>query len=82
MTTQARFIEGVFSYGSAVRIALPLFPQRQSAASDKFAYKLDWMGGSRSCAPGRRCRRRNLRLLAGDYNVIPEPTTPNTPRTG
>ena len=41
---QARFLEAVFSLsGSALRVASLYFPNGNPPASDKFAYKLEWM---------------------------------------
>jgi len=71
--THARYVEAVVSFKSgALRIASIYLPNGNPVGSDKFAYKLGWM---------QRLERRMLDLLgtedplvlAGDYNVIPEP---------
>ena len=66
---QARYVEAVFD---GVRVASIYLPNGNPVESDKFPYKLAWMG---------RLKRHAARLLAdeaptvlgGDFNVIPEP---------
>ncbi len=69
----ARYIEAtVTATGGAVRIGCLYLPNGNPIGSDKFAYKLAWM---------RRFEEHAMRLLtheapvvlAGDYNVIPQP---------
>lgn len=70
---QARFIEATFSVpGGAVQVASLYLPNGNPVGTEKFSYKLAWMQRLESHA------RALLRLeipvvLAGDYNVIPEP---------
>ncbi|HXF54211.1 MAG TPA: exodeoxyribonuclease III [Hyphomicrobiaceae bacterium] len=77
--THARYVEAVVSFKSGVlRIASIYLPNGNPIGSDKFAYKLRWM---------QRLERRMLDLLgteeplvlAGDYNVIPEPLDAKKP---
>ncbi len=69
----ARFMEGVFSVGGGVvRVVSLYLPNGNPVGTDKFAYKLRWMDRLESWA------RHHLELeepflLAGDFNVIPEP---------
>jgi exodeoxyribonuclease III len=70
---QARYIEAVVPNGDGiVRVASIYLPNGNPAGSDKYPYKLGFM---------ERLRRRAIELmrleeplvLAGDYNVIPDP---------
>jgi exodeoxyribonuclease III len=69
----ARYIEGVISVpAGVVRVASIYLPNGNPIGTPKFDYKLAWLERLRSHA------RELLRLeeplvLAGDYNVIPEP---------
>jgi exodeoxyribonuclease-3 len=67
----ARYIEAVVPHGGGImRVASVYAPNGNPPRSDRFAYKLDWLG---------RLRRRTTELLsqeepfalAGDFNVIP-----------
>jgi len=70
---QARFIEGVFSVPSGVLRVVSLYlPNGNPIGTEKFAYKLAWMKRLQSFAAGRLLLEEPL-VLAGDYNVIPEP---------
>ncbi len=70
---QARFIEGVFGVdGGVVRIASLYLPNGNPVDSEKFSYKLAWMGRLERWARERLDLEEPL-ILAGDYNVIPEP---------
>lgn len=69
----ARFIEGTISVlGGAIRVASLYLPNGNPIGTDKFAYKLSWMERL-----GRHARamlaREEAFVLAGDFNVIPEP---------
>src|SRR5580692_3041293 len=75
----ARFIEAVVSTGSgAVRVASIYLPNGNPPQTEKYPYKLGFM---------ERLRRRAVALLrleeplvlAGDYNVIPEPIDARDP---
>ena len=68
----ARYIEAVVSGAVPVRVASIYLPNGNPIGTDKFAYKLRWIDRLRGHA------RQLLELeeplvLAGDYNVIPEP---------
>jgi exodeoxyribonuclease-3 len=76
---QARYIEVELSTRSgALRVASLYLPNGNPIGTEKFAYKLDWM---------KRLEARAARLLeaevpfvlAGDFNVIPEPSDARNP---
>ena len=70
---QARFIEGVFSTASGVLRVVSLYlPNGNPVASEKFSYKLGWMKRLEGWTRERLTLEEPL-VLAGDYNVIPEP---------
>jgi exodeoxyribonuclease-3 len=66
---QARYVEAVVS---GVRIASIYLPNGNPVASEKYAYKLAWMDRLITHAKGLLAFEEPL-VLAGDYNVIPEP---------
>jgi exodeoxyribonuclease-3 len=68
---QARYIEAVYSAGPRViRVASIYLPNGNPLGTDKFAYKLRWMGCLRAHASALLKLEEPL-VLAGDYNVIP-----------
>ncbi len=70
---QARFIEGVFPAPTGVvRVVSLYLPNGNPVDSDKFPYKLAWMDRLERFAASRLELEEPL-VLAGDYNVIPEP---------
>ncbi|MER8990056.1 exodeoxyribonuclease III [Mesorhizobium sp. M0678] len=71
---QARFIEGVFSTDKgALRVASIYLPNGNPIDDEKkFSYKLSWMARLERWAQERLALEEPL-VLAGDYNVIPEP---------
>jgi exodeoxyribonuclease III len=70
---QARFIEGVFSTDrGALRVVSLYLPNGNPVDTDKFPYKLGWMERLERWAQARLSLEEPL-VLAGDYNVIPEP---------
>ena len=70
---QARYIEGVFSTGSGVvRVASIYLPNGNPLGTEKFPYKLAWMERLIAHAKARLEFEEPL-VLAGDYNIIPEP---------
>jgi exodeoxyribonuclease III len=77
---QARFIEGVFSTRSgALRVASLYLPNGNPIDDPvKFPYKLAWMARLERWAKERLELEEPL-LLAGDYNVIPEPVDARFP---
>jgi exodeoxyribonuclease-3 len=76
---QARFIEGVFSVkGGVVRVASLYLPNGNPIGTDKFAYKLAWMKRLEAYAKKHLALEEPF-VLAGDYNVIPEPEDARNP---
>ncbi|MFA7415284.1 MAG: exodeoxyribonuclease III [Rhizobium sp.] len=71
---QARFIEGVFSVtGGALRVCSLYLPNGNPPDDPvKYPYKLSWMERLKTFAEARLALEEPL-VLAGDYNVIPEP---------
>jgi exodeoxyribonuclease-3 len=70
---QARFIEGVFSTGSGVvRVVSLYLPNGNPVGTEKFNYKLAWMKRLHAWTE-RRLELEEPLILAGDYNVIPDP---------
>ncbi|QUD88386.1 exodeoxyribonuclease III [Phenylobacterium montanum] len=75
---QARYVEAVISGPTPVRVVGIYLPNGNPVASEKFGYKLGWM---------ERLNRHVRELLAleeplvvaGDYNVIPEPADVHDP---
>lgn len=69
----ARYIEAVIPDGTGIiRVASLYLPNGNPPLSDKYAYKLAWM--DRLHAQARRpLALEEPIILAGDYNVIPEP---------
>jgi exodeoxyribonuclease III len=68
----ARYIEAVVSGPQPVRVASIYLPNGNPIATDKFEYKLAWMGRLRRHARNLLALEEPFALL-GDYNVIPEP---------
>jgi len=76
---QARFIEGVFSTSSgALRVASLYLPNGNPVGTEKYPYKLSWMARLEDWAAERLALEEPL-VLAGDYNVIPEPIDAKRP---
>ena len=77
---QARFIEGVFSTDKgALRVASLYLPNGNPIDDEKkFPYKLAWMARLESWA-AERLKLEEALVLAGDYNVIPEPADAKYP---
>lgn len=76
---QARFIEGVFSTSKgALRVASLYLPNGNPVGTEKFPYKLAWMARLERWARDRLDLEEPL-VLAGDYNVIPEPIDARRP---
>ncbi|MCB1512504.1 MAG: exodeoxyribonuclease III [Hyphomicrobiaceae bacterium] len=70
---QARFIEGVFSLpGGVLRVVSLYLPNGNPVDSEKFPYKLSWMKRLEQWAR-ERLELEEPFILAGDYNVIPQP---------
>lgn len=76
---QARFIEAVVSVPKgALRVVSLYFPNGNPVDSEKFAYKLAWMERFEAYARTRLAEEEAF-VLAGDYNVIPEPIDAHYP---
>lgn len=75
---QARYLEAVVSGPSPVRVASIYLPNGNPVASEKFAYKLDWMARLHRHAQDLLRFEEPLALM-GDYNVIPEPRDAENP---
>jgi exodeoxyribonuclease-3 len=76
---QARYVEAVIAHGAGVvRVGSIYLPNGNPIGTDKYTYKLGWLD---------RLLRHTQRLLtleeplvlAGDYNVIPEPRDAKDP---
>jgi exodeoxyribonuclease III len=77
---QSRFIEGVFSTDRGVLRVVSLYlPNGNPIGTDKFDYKLRWMKRLEDWAAGRLELEEPL-VLAGDFNVIPEPEDARFPQ--
>jgi exodeoxyribonuclease-3 len=77
---QSRYIEAVVSMpGSAVRIASIYLPNGNPITSEKFSYKLAWMHRLEAHARALLAHEETL-VLAGDFNVIPEPVDAKRPQ--
>src|SRR5919202_36154 len=70
---QARFLEALVSTREGVvRVASLYLPNGNPVESEKYAYKLAWMDRLRAHAQAQLAEEEPF-VLAGDYNVIPEP---------
>jgi exodeoxyribonuclease-3 len=70
---QSRYIEAVIPAGSGVlRVASIYLPNGNPIGTPKFSYKLAWMERLQAHARSLLTLEEPL-VLAGDYNVIPEP---------
>jgi exodeoxyribonuclease III len=77
--SQARYIEAVISTGSGVvRLGGLYLPNGNPLGTEKFTYKLAWMQRLEAHARDLLALEEPL-ILAGDYNVIPEPVDCKTP---
>jgi exodeoxyribonuclease III len=71
--THSRFIEAVVSVeGGSFRVVSLYLPNGNPTGSDKFDYKLAWMARLEEYAKARLAEEEAF-VLAGDFNVIPEP---------
>ncbi len=76
---QARFVEAIVSVPSgALKVASIYLPNGNPIGTEKFAYKLAWMQRLAKHAKSLLADEMPL-VLAGDYNVIPEPTDAKRP---
>jgi exodeoxyribonuclease-3 len=75
----ARYIEAVVSGPQPVRVASIYLPNGNPVATEKYAYKLAWMGRLQRHAKTLLALEEPFALL-GDYNVIPEPRDAEFPK--
>ena len=76
---QARYIEAVIpGENSVVRVASIYLPNGNPVDTEKYPYKLEWMAHLRAHAMTLLNYEEPL-VLAGDYNVIPEPRDVHAP---
>jgi exodeoxyribonuclease-3 len=61
-----------------LRIVNGYFPNGQAVGSDKFGYKLAWLAALTGWLRGELSRHEQL-LLAGDFNIAPEPRDVHDP---
>jgi exodeoxyribonuclease III len=70
---QSRYIEGVYQFGErVVRIGCLYLPNGNPLGTEKFPYKIGWMERLLKHAE-RQLLLEEPFVLAGDYNIIPEP---------
>ena len=74
----ARYLEAVVSGAQPVRVAAIYLPNGNPVGSEKFAYKLRWLERLNAHARDLLALEEPL-VLAGDYNVIPEPDDADNP---
>ncbi len=76
---QSRYIEGILSDGSqTMRVASLYLPNGNPLGTEKFPYKLAWLDRLAAHAT-TLMRNEEAFVLAGDYNVIPEPRDASDP---
>lgn len=75
----ARYIEAVVSGPEPVRVASIYLPNGNPIGTEKFAYKLAWMGRLHAHARDLLALEERL-VLTGDFNVIPEPRDAEYPQ--
>jgi exodeoxyribonuclease-3 len=74
----ARYIEAVISGPKPIRVGGLYLPNGNPIGTEKFAYKLAWMARLEAHARALLALEEPL-VLAGDYNVIPEPVDCENP---
>lgn len=75
----SRYIEAVVSFaGGVVRIASLYLPNGNPIGTEKFTYKLAWIEAFEAHARHLLTLEEPL-VLAGDYNIIPEPRDAKVP---
>ncbi|MGH6815461.1 MAG: exodeoxyribonuclease III [Hyphomicrobiaceae bacterium] len=76
---QARYLEAIVPAGEgSIRVASIYLPNGNPVGSDKFGYKLAWMERLRAHVR-TLLQTEEMLVLAGDYNVIPEPVDARNP---
>ncbi len=76
----ARYLEAVVSGPRPVRVAAIYLPNGNPIGTEKFAYKLRWLERLNAHAQALLKLEEPL-VLAGDYNVIPEPEDADRPES-
>ncbi len=76
---QSRYIEAVVSGPRPIRVGCIYLPNGNPIGTEKFAYKLNWMGRLHRHAQALLALEEPFALL-GDYNVIPEPRDAEFPK--
>lgn len=77
---QARYIEGVYPAGDTVlRLGGLYLPNGNPVDTEKFPYKLQWMKRLHAHAQ-QQLQHEEAFILAGDYNVIPQPEDCHNPK--
>ena len=77
---QSRWIEALVPFGKdMLRVASIYLPNGNPIGTEKFTYKLAWMRRLESHARARLEEETPL-VLAGDFNVIPEPVDAKRPK--
>jgi exodeoxyribonuclease-3 len=74
----ARYLEAVVSGPVPVRVASLYLPNGNPIGTEKFAYKLRWLERLNAHARGLLAHEAPF-VLAGDFNVIPEPEDADNP---
>ncbi len=76
---QARYLEAVIPVdGKSIRVASIYLPNGNPIGTEKFAYKLAWMERLEAHAK-ELLVHEEMTVLAGDFNVIPEPRDAHDP---
>ena len=75
---QSRYLEALVEAPRPVRVASIYLPNGNPIGTEKFDYKLRWMGRLRAHAVDLLAFEEAL-VLTGDYNVIPEPEDCDNP---
>jgi exodeoxyribonuclease-3 len=76
----ARYLEALVSGPQPLRIASIYLPNGNPIGTEKFTYKLAWMRRLEAHARNLLALEEVL-VLAGDYNVIPEPADADQPQS-
>lgn len=76
----ARYVEAVTGGETPVRVGCLYLPNGNPIGTDKFAYKLRWMERLKAHAQSLLPLEERL-VLAGDFNVIPEPADADKPES-
>jgi exodeoxyribonuclease-3 len=74
----ARYLEAVVSGPIPVRVAAIYLPNGNPVGTEKFTYKLRWLERLKNHAQALLALEEPL-VLAGDYNVIPDPDDADNP---